>query len=153
MATKVERFNEALERKQRAAIIDQLRADRDLTIDELIRVREAQGDSLGDITVGELISGRPGRSARPARRKRAARKARRRGGRKKVDTRTAEGRELYDASVFQAVKSAKGSVTADAVREQVGGTGDQMRRSLGRLVDTKKVKRSGRGRGTKYEAK
>lgn len=76
-------------------------------------------------------------------------RAGRRGG---TNTRTAEGRGDYDTRVLAAIKAAGGPVAAQQLLKSVGGTGLQFRTATKRLLAGKKIKRSGKARGTRYAA-
>ncbi len=157
--TNINEFNADLERAQRGTVIDLLRSHRDVTLAELAALRDTHGDLVGSITLDELISGQPGtskRRRRGLRRKKAAKgttSGRRPGRPRKVDTRTAAGREAYDEAMLAAAIGQGDSASADQLRALIGGTSEQARSSLARLVDAKQVKRMGRGRGTRYQAR
>ena len=72
-----------------------------------------------------------------------------------VVTTTDEGRQRYDAQVLMTinrlVKKAEKPVGAEAVREVVGGSASQFRAATARLLKAKKLKRSGKARGTVYQ--
>lgn len=74
----------------------------------------------------------------------------RRGKAKAVNTRTAEGRVIYDEALFQAVKDAAGPVGAGAIISVAGGTSLQARAGLARLIELGRITWSGKARGTKY---
>lgn len=74
----------------------------------------------------------------------------RRGKAKAVNTRTAEGRVVYDESLFQAVRDAGGPAGAGALISAVGGTSLQARAGLARLIEAGRITWSGKARGTKY---
>jgi hypothetical protein len=67
----------------------------------------------------------------------------------KATTRTAKGRGDYDANVLAA---AGHPVAADEVIKKVGGTGLQFRTATKRLLAARKIKRTGKARGTRYLA-
>lgn len=59
----------------------------------------------------------------------------------------------YDASVLMTIRSldeGKG-VSAESIREKVGGTPAELRRSTKRLRDAKKITRKGQRRATRYQ--
>ena len=65
-----------------------------------------------------------------------------------VNTRTAAGRREFDKKVLEAVNS--GIETAEKMHAATGGTKLQIRTSLNRLIKNKKIKKSGKARGTRY---
>lgn len=69
---------------------------------------------------------------------------------KNVDTRTASGREAYEAAVFGVIQNARDWTSAVNIRSQVGGTPQQARAALNRLISDGKVKFKGQARATKY---
>lgn len=71
-------------------------------------------------------------------------------GGKLVNTRTPEGRAAYDAAVYDAVSAAGKPVGSSALRKKVGGTPLQLRTSLNRLIEDKKVTYEGKARATRY---
>lgn len=76
------------------------------------------------------------------------------GGRapKSADVRTEEGRTHYDAAVLGVITGGPGPWSAANVRAKTGGTDTQFRASVERLLAKKKVKRTGKARGTRYTA-
>jgi hypothetical protein len=106
--------------------------------------------SVEDI-VGWAMSGTA--TARPTNRGRttpsAAPKASRASG-SKVNTRSAKGRADYEASVLRIVKSASSPISAPEIRSQVGGTPQQARAALNRLIEEGKISYQGRARATRY---
>ena len=147
-----------VERAVREALIASIREDRSLTVDRLIALRKDYAE-VGTITMGELLDGVPGRAAEG--RSNGVRGGRGRGGRKSqaikaasVDTRSATGRDAYDKSVLAILKSAGGKkVSAQTIRREVGGTPEQARRALNRLIDSNGVQYTGQARATRYWVK
>lgn len=70
-----------------------------------------------------------------------------------VNTRTAAGRDRYDAAVLQVLRDAGDKVGAVEVRKQVGGTALQVRTALNRLIEAGAVAFEGKARATTYAAK
>ena len=68
----------------------------------------------------------------------------------RVDTRSTSGREAYETAVLGAVESAMDAVSAVEVRAAVGGTAQQARAALNRLIEAGRVKYRGKARGTRY---
>lgn len=72
-----------------------------------------------------------------------------------IDTATDDGRSRYDARVLMTinrlVKKTEEPVSAEAVREEVGGTASQFRSAAKRLIKARKIKRSGKTRATVYQ--
>lgn len=101
------------------------------------------GPFVRGLTIAQLQGGTPARAAAaPAKRGRAA----------KGGVRTAGGRETYDAKVLAAIKAARGPAGAEALIKATGGTSQQFRQATKRLVAARKVKRTGKARGTRYVA-
>ncbi len=109
------------------------------------------GPLVRDVTLGELGAGSmPARG--PAASDRRSSPSRSGGARGKASTRTAGGREVYDTKVLAAIASAGGPVAAEAVIAKVGGTGLQFRTATKRLLASRKIKRTGKARATRYAA-
>jgi hypothetical protein len=69
---------------------------------------------------------------------------------KGVNTRTASGRESYDAAIASVIEAARGPVGATQIRAKVGGTPQQARAALHRLIETGTITYTGQARATKY---
>jgi hypothetical protein len=67
--------------------------------------------------------------------------------------RTASGRGDFDARVLEAISAAGEPVRSVDIEAKVGGTPEQRRAALHRLVAAKKLKRAGKARATTYEAR
>lgn len=67
-----------------------------------------------------------------------------------VNTRTIEGRNQLDAAIIECVSKADEPISANSIRSETGGTPQQVRTALNRLIEQGKMKFSGRARGTKY---
>lgn len=67
-----------------------------------------------------------------------------------VNTRTAEGRERYDDAVLEAVRSSRSRIGAAKIRRQVGGTPQQVRTALHRLIERGAIDFEGQARATTY---
>jgi len=67
-----------------------------------------------------------------------------------VDTRTGEGRAIYDEAVLAALRAASGPQSASGLTAVAGGSPLQIRTALARLIETGTVNWSGRARGTRY---
>lgn len=140
-----------VERAVREALIASLRDDPGMTVDKLIGLRKEYPE-VGNITVGELMhgTGRGGRGRRSGVGSRPSQAVEARD----VDTRSGVGREAYDGAVMDLLRSAKGSMTsAQEIRRKVGGTPEQARRALNRLIETSGVKYAGKARATRYYVK
>jgi len=122
------------------------------------------GELLADPIVGKLVpsltvaeiggsgsaapSGvRRGRPPGSGKGKKAGRKAG-----KGASTRTPEGRTDYDQKVLGLIGGSKAPVSAEEARKKIGGTPMQFRAAAERLLASKKIKREGKARGTKYRA-
>lgn len=67
-----------------------------------------------------------------------------------VNTRTAAGRDQYDATVLRVLRDAGDKVGAVEMRKQVGGTALQVRTALNRLIEAGAVTFEGKARATTY---
>lgn len=130
---------------------DSRRRGGDTTIATLLADPVA-GPLVRSLTLGELT----GSVARPAGKSRGRRQfvaAVPNGGSKAgASRRTAEGRGDHDAKVLAALKAASGPVAAEDVIKRVGGIGLQFRTSTCRLLASRKIRRTGKARGTRYVA-
>ena len=68
-----------------------------------------------------------------------------------IDTKTRDGREVFDAQVLNVIATAQGPVGTAEIGEAVGGSMLQRRTALHRLVAAKKIRRTGVTRKTRYE--
>jgi hypothetical protein len=68
----------------------------------------------------------------------------------KINTRSAKGRTEYEANVLRVVKGATSPIGAPEIRAQVGGTPQQARAALNRLIELGKISYEGRARATRY---
>lgn len=166
-------FLSAVANAEREVLVDQIRANPKMSLQELGKLATGQlGGLLGQITLGDLIGGRAPRgdsspARKPVGRKAAvavaaappaavaARKGKADGGGRKapaaeVDTRTAEGRAAYDAAVLAALKGLAKPASASNLTSVAGGSPLQIRTALARLIETGAVHWSGRARGTRY---
>ncbi|MCA9695112.1 MAG: hypothetical protein KC636_36370, partial [Myxococcales bacterium] len=72
---------------------------------------------------------------------------------KGVNTRTQDGRDTYDKAMLDALQRSNGKqVAAPELSAAVGGTPQQVRTSLARLIEAGKVTWTGQARGTRYQA-
>jgi hypothetical protein len=122
------------------------------------------GELLADPIVGNLVPsltvGELGGTAAPSGRRRgrppgSGKKAGRKPGRKPGrggGTRTAAGRSDYDGKVLAVISGSKSPISAEDARKKIGGSPLQFRASAERLLASKKIKREGKARGTKYRA-
>ena len=151
MRHKTPNLDAAMAAAQRQVLLDYAIANPEVTIGELASMKGEFSKVAGSLTVGELRAGKA--TAGSGRKRGGPGRAGRRASSNSADTRTKAARATYDAKVLAAVKAAGDKIGADEVREQVGGTADQVRTSLKRLIKSKKVKRSGRARATRYVAR
>lgn len=128
-----------------------------MTLSELSELVNAETD-LGALTIGEVFGVRGGRGGRPRGTAKAT-KSKPKGSRTKRkkaaerNMRTDEARAAFDKEVYGLLKAEGGKVSAEAMRADLGGTPDQLRKSLVRLMEAGKVKRTGKLRATRYQAK
>lgn len=73
-------------------------------------------------------------------------------GRRKAvaQTRTRTGREEFDTRVLDAIKNAGGTAQSVDIEKIVGGTAQQRRAALHRLIASRKLARTGKARSTTY---
>lgn len=123
----------------------------EMTVAELAKKSGRSVEDLVGWAMGST-SGSRGRSA--ARAKPASRRAARGGSpSKRVDTRTAAGREAYEKAVLDSVRAARGPIAAQDIRKKLGGTPQQARAALNRLIERGLIDYQGRARATRYLAK
>jgi hypothetical protein len=114
------------------------------------------GRSLSSIVDFAMSNGR-GRSTAPPSASRTPSGSKvttsRGGGRrsKGIDTRTANGREAYDTAVRRAIEAARAPIGASQIRGKVGGTPQQARAALHRLIEAGTITYTGQARATKYQ--
>ena len=71
-----------------------------------------------------------------------------------VDTRSKAGRQAYEGSILSELRKHKGeSKDAGFIRSACGGSAEQARRALNRLIEAGSVTYTGRARSTKYAAR
>ena len=120
------------------------------------------GKLVPSLTVAELSGGGGVASAprrgRPPGSKTGAKKGKKTGKRRGrppgrgASTRTPAGRSDYDEKVLSVIGGSKGPISAEDARKKIGGTPMQFRAAAERLMASKKIKREGKARGTKYRA-
>ncbi len=158
-------LTEALQAARRDALLAHVRDNPDVSLGELLAMGDGLGDVAASLTVRELLSGdsnaakapkgRRTRATRGAKRVKAAADgvARRRRG-KGVNTRTADGREEFDQTVLELVRSAgEDGAKAGAIKAATGGTPLQIRTALHRLKAARQITRKGKARATVWLAK
>ena len=69
-----------------------------------------------------------------------------------INTRSAQGRAEYEANVLRVVKAATSPISAPEIRDEVGGTPQQARAALNRLIELGEINYQGRARATRYSA-
>ncbi len=136
-------FQEMMRHKQREVLLGQVRDNPSLTIGELMTLKGEFGDVLKSLTVGELLSGDSGSGSGANRGF---------GGGDSAFTRTKAGRIAYDDSMLDALRTSESPMSAVELRDLNGGTPDQARKALNRLIEEGKVSFSGKARGTRYAA-
>ena len=168
-------FRNAIANAERDVLVEQIRANPRMSLSELGKLATGElGNLLKQITVADLVgaaSGGPRAAAKAIERKPVhegvtarsegddGRKARGEGGGRKpkvaqdeVDTRTGEGRAVYDQAVLAALRAATGPQSASNLTAVAGGSPLQIRTALARLIEAGQVHWSGRARGTRYTA-
>lgn len=140
-------MSEAVKDVQRTVFLDLIRAHPEMTLAELSKLSRGQFSSLlSSVTVGEVI--RAGRESLAADLEGLARK--RDEDEDDVNTRTAAGRREYDARVLEFIRNADEPVSATEIRNHMGGTSLQVRKSVARLIESEMVTWHGKARGTRY---
>ena len=159
------KFKAALEAGSRNAAIQALLAHPNATVAELRKLSQADRNlakqfkaiTIADLFKGDgIVTGRK-RAEAPTTIRRVGSTTRVKRDRLQVeftaiDTRTPEGRAVYDEALLKAVKSAKAPIGAGMIIAEVGGTPLQARSGLARLIEAEKITWTGKARGTKYEA-
>lgn len=139
---------------QRQTLIDLVRDKSSLTLAELVG---GGVPGVGNITVGEIVSGKTAIRTRGGTRSKAAASPSGSKARKsKVktwDLRTEEDRNRYDEATMAALKKLGGEASAGAIRAAVGGTPAQFRGSMERWMAEKAIAKSGVKRATQYRIK
>lgn len=123
----------------------------EMTTTELRQVMETDaGAFLADLTLAEIFSGAPIATS--------GGRARRSLGAGEVNTRTKEARYIYDKDVYNFIvnqgkdedgKTAR-RISASEIRANVGGNGDQCRKSLNRLIEAGLLAYEGQAQATRY---
>ena len=141
MSDKIEtEVAESIGQFQRKAFIDVVSQKPETTIQDLYVLGEKY--DLMDVTLGELM-GKPRAPQKKRRIKKQPDGA--------VPVRTKAERDAYDGRVFEIVRDANGSyVSAQQVRDRIGGTPLQVRKALNRLIDSGRIEFTGRARATRY---
>lgn len=128
-----------------------------MTLSDLSELVSAE-NSLGDLTIGEVFGVKGGRGGRPrgpakaTRSKTKGSRAKKKRGAER-NMRTDEARAVFDEEVYGLLEADGGKVAAEAIRAELGGTPDQLRKSLVRLMEAGRVRRTGKLRATRYQAK
>lgn len=146
---------------QRAVFLDLIRSHPEMTLAELSKLSKGQFSSLlSSVTVGEVINaGREGdRSSQTGTASfdedddEDERDEDEDDGEEgsDVNTRTAAGRREYDNRVLEFVRNSDDAVSATEIRNYVGGTSLQVRKSVARLIEAEQVTWQGKARGTRY---
>ena len=126
------------------------------TMGEIVTSLDAAGfgKDFEAMSLEDFVSalGGPVSAKAPRGKGRAKKKATRAKRSAKLRTRTAEGRAALDLAIgkFLFLTSTKEPSRAENIRAAVGGTPAQVRQSLTRLMEEKKVTKSGQKRGTTY---
>lgn len=126
-----------------------------MTLAELSKLSKGQFSSLlSTVTVGEVIgAGQEARRGAPADLDEEHEDEDEDGDEDSdVNTRTAVGRREYDQRVLEFVRNADDAVSATEIRNHVGGTSLQVRKSVARLIEAEQVTWQGKARGTRYSA-
>lgn len=148
MAALHQKLKLAVAQAKRHALLAELLSDGELTIGELSRVKGDLGDTIRQLTINEIRDGGTLPAGRP--RSASATKTTREND---VDTRTGAGRRAYQEALLEALRASSNPVAAPDLRSTLGGTSDQARRALNRLIELGKVSYTGKARGTRYQAK
>ncbi|EDM74305.1 hypothetical protein PPSIR1_32225 [Plesiocystis pacifica SIR-1] len=133
---------------QRSVFLELIRSHPEMTLAELSKLSKGQFSGLlSSITVGDVINMSADSAEAPASADDSAPSLA-----EEVNTRTAAGRREYDARVLEFVENAPEPVSATEIRNVVGGTSLQVRKSVARLIEAERVTWQGKARGTRYSA-
>ena len=145
---------------QRAVFLELIRSHPEMTLAELSKLSKGQfSNLLSSVTVGEVINaGMEGRAATTGEHLRDADDDHEdeledgTGDEEEgdVNTRTAAGRRDYDTRVLEFIRNADEAVSATEIRNHIGGTSLQVRKSVARLIEAEQVTWQGKARGTRY---
>jgi hypothetical protein len=164
---------------QRSVFLDLIRSHPEMTLAELSKLSKGQFSGLlSSVTVGEVISA--GHEFHDTAATHAASSAASTGSLRssrrsdesdesdeqfdddedeepseddeEVNTRTAAGRREYDQRVLEFIRDSEDAVSATEIRNHVGGTSLQVRKSVARLIEAEQVTWQGKARGTRYSA-
>ena len=121
------------------------------------QLAEAAGTSVEEVVQAVVWGSKRGQlsvtmGASPAANAPTPRRGGGRGG-SAIDTRSSAGRDAYDAALLGVLKDTGEVMSAEQIRDVVGGTPLQARSRLKALVKKRKVKSTGRARATKYQAR
>ncbi len=131
---------------QRSVFLELILSHPEMTLAELSKLSKGQFSGLlSSVTVGEVIhAGHESEYSPEASALVTASEP------EEVNTRTAAGRREFDARVLAFVENAKDHVSATEIRNHVGGTSLQVRKSVARLIESERVTWHGKARGTRY---
>ncbi len=123
------------------------------TVGELTKAMAEAGfrNQLKQMTIAEFAAACSGGTAPAGRASRATRASaprKRRAG--KVNTRTESGRAAIDQAIAEFLKAHKGPARSEHIAAKVSASTLQIREALKRLIDGKKVRKTGERRGTAY---
>ena len=141
---------------QRSVFLELIRSHPEMTLAELSKLSKGQfAGLLSSITVGEVINaGRAGLAEGSVDLDDMDGDEDFDGeeGDGEVNTRTAQGRREYDNRVYDYILAAEEPVSATEIRNTIGGTSLQVRKSVARLIEAERVTWQGKARGTRYSA-
>lgn len=130
----------ALRAAHRAALLELVQANPNMTLAELIRLTKGRHAKIfRGLTIGDLVFARlspPGAGDLAA----------------SVSTRTPSDRANYEQAILSTLDVAGDWMTAPQLRSKVGGTPAQARAALNRLIAAGKVAYEGQARGTRYRS-
>lgn len=142
-------INTVLKEAKAMAFVQVVRRHKDATLGDLMEL--AVRMELSHLNIGQILfNGLPKSGKEWANKVRAIGP----GGAyyKPADTRHAKSRQSYDSSILTALERRRDWWAAIDIRKIVGGTPDQARRSLNRLIESGHVRFKGKARATVYQA-
>jgi hypothetical protein len=121
----------------------------EMTLRELAAKSQRSVDQIVAFAMRNGAAARTPKAAAPARADAASvpKKAGRAG---KVNTRSASGRAAYEQAVYDTIAGSKGKIAATQIRAKIGGTPQQARAALNRLIEQGRLTYEGKARATRY---
>ena len=147
-----QRITQEIDKATRQALIELVRKHPERTLSELLAMDNV-GHRVGELTVGELITGATGSRAGGAVAKaRGPQPQRVSATPRPISTRTAAEQTAHDERVLAAMRGFDASVSTKELRDAVPeGSDYQLTSALRRLLRKRRITQISRGRGARYE--